>query len=80
MKAMNGGSLVRASFETIVRHCLGYDGVRLEKSISMSGWDKHLLSHAQIMQACVDAHVSYKIGDQIDAWEISSSTESTDDD
>ncbi|KAJ9154625.1 hypothetical protein P3X46_027944 [Hevea brasiliensis] len=33
-----GESLARASLERIVEECLGYEGVRLEKHISMNDW------------------------------------------
>lgn len=65
-----GGSLARASVERIVEECLGYEGVRLEKDISMSDWGNEDLSYEQILQACVDAYVAFEIGKNLRAWEL----------
>ncbi|KAK9288016.1 hypothetical protein L1049_016461 [Liquidambar formosana] len=66
----NGERLAQASFEVVVRECLGFEGVRLEKWISMSEWDERHLSDEQVLQACVDAYASFEIGKMLKAWKI----------
>ncbi|CAA7060852.1 unnamed protein product [Microthlaspi erraticum] len=58
------------SFEKIVKACLGHEGVRLEKRISMSDWDDEFLSHDQILQAAVDSYVCSKIGANMRLWNV----------
>lgn len=65
-----GESLLQASFEELVSECLGYEGVSLEGTISVSDWDNYRLSDEQIRQACLDAHVSFEIGKRIGAWQF----------
>ncbi|KAF5738776.1 hypothetical protein HS088_TW13G01677 [Tripterygium wilfordii] len=65
-----GESLAGASVEKIVKEFLGFDGVRLEREISMSRWNANELSREQVLQACVDAHAAFLIGKNIRAWEI----------
>ncbi|KAI4335003.1 hypothetical protein L6164_013692 [Bauhinia variegata] len=64
-------SLKFASVEEIVKECLGFDGVRLRREISMSNWDVEFLSDDQVLQACLDAHCAFEIGKNIGAWRIS---------
>ncbi|KAJ9181781.1 hypothetical protein P3X46_005839 [Hevea brasiliensis] len=66
----DGESLDRASVERIVKECLGYEGVRLEKHISMSDWGDEDLSYGQILQACVDSYVAFEIGKKLHAWKL----------
>jgi ribonuclease D len=42
-------------------------GLAMEKprSVTMSNWEKHDLEEAQIRYACIDAYVSYKLGEKI---------------
>lgn len=42
-------------------------GLAMEKprSVTMSNWEKHDLDEAQIRYACIDAYVSYKLGEKI---------------
>ncbi|KAJ7955260.1 Werner syndrome-like exonuclease-like protein [Quillaja saponaria] len=67
----DGDSLVRASTEEIVEECLGFEGVRLEREISMSDWDDEYLSDDQVLQACLDAHCAFLIGKNCNAWSLS---------
>ncbi|CAL1375028.1 unnamed protein product [Linum trigynum] len=69
-EADDGRSLRGASAEDIVRETLGYEGVRLEKEISLSDWGRRDLGRDQVMQACVDAYVSFRIGRDLRAWEL----------
>ncbi|XP_048235992.1 uncharacterized protein LOC8265050 [Ricinus communis] len=66
----DGKSLSNASVENIVEECLGYEGFRLEKDISMSDWDDVVLSNDQVLQASVDAHVAFRIGKELRGWEL----------
>ncbi|VVB02287.1 unnamed protein product [Arabis nemorensis] len=50
------------SFEEIVEDCLGYEGVRVDKEISMSDWGVRNLSRGQILQATQDSYVCFKLG------------------
>ncbi|WCJ20940.1 Polynucleotidyl transferase ribonuclease H-like superfamily protein [Euphorbia peplus] len=65
-----GESLARVSVEEIVEEVLGFEGVRLDYDISMSAWDDDYLSNEQVLQACIDAHVSFLIGKQLRAWNL----------
>jgi len=42
-------------------------GLAMEKprSVTMSNWEKHDLDEAQIRYACIDAYVSYKLGERV---------------
>ncbi|KAF5738777.1 hypothetical protein HS088_TW13G01678 [Tripterygium wilfordii] len=73
-----GESLAGASVEKIVKEFLGFDGVRLDREISMSYWNAYELTHKQVLQACVDAHVAFLIGKNIRAWEIDEDDTGTD--
>ncbi|XP_010550690.1 PREDICTED: uncharacterized protein LOC104821485 [Tarenaya hassleriana] len=64
----HGWSLRDSSFETIVKECLGYEGVDLKPSISKSDWDRYILRHDQILQATVDAFVCFKLGVEERLW------------
>ncbi|CAH2053903.1 unnamed protein product [Thlaspi arvense] len=65
-----GRSMRTFSFEHIVEGCLGFRGVRLDPGISMSDWSVDDLSHAQILQASVDAYVCCKLGVLGRLWEV----------
>ncbi|GJN05472.1 hypothetical protein PR202_ga23098 [Eleusine coracana subsp. coracana] len=41
-------------------------GLTMEKpyNVTMSNWEKHDLDVAQIQYACIDAYVSYKLGEK----------------
>ncbi|XP_050213698.1 uncharacterized protein LOC126665058 [Mercurialis annua] len=65
-----GESLVQASVERIVEECLGYVGVRLNPYISTSEWEDYILSDDQVFQACVKAHVAFRIGKNLRAWNL----------
>ena len=67
---ITGESLVSASTETIIRECLGYEGVRLEREISMSDWEALFLDDDQVLQASVDARAAFLIGKSLSAWKI----------
>ncbi|CAH9062539.1 unnamed protein product [Cuscuta europaea] len=64
----DGDSLLTASVETIVRECLGFEGVCLDQAVSMSRWDAHYLSWEQVKQATVKAYVAFEIGKNEGAW------------
>lgn len=66
----DGESLNRASVEEIVEQWLGLVGVRMDREISMSHWGEMFLSHNQILQACLDAHCAFLIGESLGPWEI----------
>ncbi|KAL7178328.1 hypothetical protein ACSBR2_031475 [Camellia fascicularis] len=68
---VNGRSLEQASRETIVEEYLGYRGVRFDDQIGRSEWDNKDLSSMQVLQACVDSYISFLIGKDLKAWEIS---------
>lgn len=68
VESKDGESLARASVERIVEECLGFEGVRLERDISMSDWDDEDLSDEQVLQAFVDAYVPFEIGRNLRAW------------
>lgn len=55
--------------ETLASDVLGLDNVEKPIEISRSDWDSHQLSFEQIEYACIDAHVSFKIGINLEAWE-----------
>ncbi|GJN32077.1 hypothetical protein PR202_gb20551 [Eleusine coracana subsp. coracana] len=42
-------------------------GLTMEKpyNVTMSNWEKHDLDVAQIQYACIDAYVSYKLGEKV---------------
>ncbi|KAM7484955.1 hypothetical protein LguiA_000964 [Lonicera macranthoides] len=69
----DGESLHLSPIETIVEKCLGLD-VKFDREISRSDWNNYNLSGEQILQACVDAHVSFLIGKDLKAWELRSSS------
>jgi len=35
------------------------------RGVTMSNWEKHDLDEAQIRYACIDAYVSYKLGERV---------------
>ncbi|KAI8561868.1 hypothetical protein RHMOL_Rhmol04G0375300 [Rhododendron molle] len=59
----------RASRETIVRECLGFD-VDFNTRIGRSDWEKYELDDEQILYAAVDAYCSFLIGKDLRAWEF----------
>ncbi|CAI0441873.1 unnamed protein product [Linum tenue] len=61
-EADDGRSLRGASAEEIVRKVLGYEGVRLEKEISLSDWGRRDLERDQVMQACVVLMLTFLFG------------------
>ncbi|CAH8356720.1 unnamed protein product [Eruca vesicaria subsp. sativa] len=65
-----GWSMSRCSFEEVVEECMGYQGVRLDRGISMSDWSLYELDHEQILQASVDAYVCYELGVWVRLWEF----------
>lgn len=65
-----GESLIGTSLEGIVKECLGYEGVKLERDISRSDWGDRDLSNEQVLQACVTSYVSFAIGKNKQAWEL----------
>lgn len=69
----NGESLHLSPIEIIVEKCLGLD-VKFDREISRSDWNNYNLSREQILQACVDAHVSFLLGKDLKAWELWSSS------
>ncbi|XP_050214064.1 uncharacterized protein LOC126665336 [Mercurialis annua] len=70
VESEDGESLVQASVERIVEERLGYYGVGLDHDISMSEWDNNVLSDDQVLQACVKAHVAFRIGKDLRAWNL----------
>ncbi|CAF2079549.1 hypothetical protein HID58_044316 [Brassica napus] len=64
-----GFGMSRCSFEEMVEECMGYQGVRLDRGISMSDWSAYELDHEQILQASVDAYVCFELGVWVRLWE-----------
>lgn len=62
-----GERLNRSSRETIMGEYLGYY-MQFDREISRSNWDNYNLSLEQIMQAYVDALVSFLIGNDLFFW------------
>ncbi|KAI4357100.1 hypothetical protein L6164_001069 [Bauhinia variegata] len=60
-------SLKFALVEEIVKECLGFDGVRLRREISMSNWDVEFLNDDQVLQARLNGHCTFEIGKNIGA-------------
>ncbi|KAI3900629.1 hypothetical protein MKW92_031198 [Papaver armeniacum] len=44
---------------------LGCGEIEKSKDITLSNWDQYHLSRAQVQYACVDAYVSFKIGEKL---------------
>ncbi|KAI3962416.1 hypothetical protein MKW98_010967 [Papaver atlanticum] len=44
---------------------LGCGEIEKPKNVTLSDWDQYHLSRAQIQYACVDAYVSFKIGEKL---------------
>ncbi|KAJ4886416.1 hypothetical protein Rs2_26164 [Raphanus sativus] len=65
-----GRSLRGRSFEKIVEECMGLEGVRLDRKISKSDWSVGYLSDEQLIQASVDAYVSFELGVHNRLWQV----------
>ncbi|RYQ79341.1 hypothetical protein Ahy_Scaffold6g108068 [Arachis hypogaea] len=62
-----GWNLKRASVNTIVEECLGFE-VEQRKEIGISDWDEEFLSHEQVEYATVDAHCAFLIARDCKVW------------
>ncbi|XLS54495.1 hypothetical protein HN51_004250 [Arachis hypogaea] len=66
-----GWNLKRASVNTIVEECLGFE-VEQRKEIGISDWDEEFLSHEQVEYATVDAHCAFLIARDCKVWNFRS--------
>ncbi|WOH15837.1 hypothetical protein DCAR_0935383 [Daucus carota subsp. sativus] len=60
---------VRVSMERLAEMILGMSGLDKPEEIGRSNWNVSLLSHKQVVYACVDAFVSFCLGRDLDAWD-----------
>lgn len=63
-----GEGLATKSMEEIAKEYLGFEGVGLEKSVSLSQWDEVRLSRKQVWQACYDVFVCFQVGRKTKIW------------
>ncbi|KAJ8623439.1 hypothetical protein MRB53_031968 [Persea americana] len=66
---MDDSDLRGASMETLASQVLDLDNVVKPIEIGKSNWDAYQLSLKQVQYACIDAHVSFEIGKELEAWE-----------
>ncbi|XP_027338273.1 uncharacterized protein LOC113852234 [Abrus precatorius] len=59
-----------APLERIVEEYLGFTGVRLTRNVTMSDWNRPLLTFAQIFQVAAEARCAYLIGNLLQAWQF----------
>lgn len=60
---------VQVSMERLAEMILGMYGLDKPEEIGRSNWNVSLLSHKQVVYACVDAFVSFCLGRDLDAWD-----------
>ncbi|KAK1387468.1 3'-5' exonuclease domain-containing protein [Heracleum sosnowskyi] len=63
------GIASQVSMERLAEMILGMDGLDKPEEIGRSNWNVSLLSHKQVVYACVDAFVSFCLGRDLDAWD-----------
>lgn len=60
---------LQVSMERLAEIILGMYGLDKPEEIGRSNWNVTLLSHKQVVYACVDAFVSFCLGRDLDAWD-----------
>lgn len=63
------GISAQVSMERLAEMILGMYGLDKPEEIGRSNWNVSLLSHKQVVYACVDAFVSFCLGRDLDAWD-----------
>lgn len=63
------GVSLKVSMERLAEMILGMYGLDKSEEIGRSNWNVSLLSHKQVVYACVDAFVSFCLGRDLDAWD-----------